>query len=70
MAVHSLPLHYRPEQSLEPLSQRPLTKQAGKACHTSYNFILTSLYTVLKPAVVTSLVAIKKTPEPPAEILS
>jgi hypothetical protein len=33
IAVHSLPLHYRPEQSLNPFSQRPLTKQAGKACH-------------------------------------
>jgi hypothetical protein len=33
IAVHSLPLHYRPKQSLNPLSQRPLTKQAGKACH-------------------------------------
>jgi hypothetical protein len=35
IAVHSLSLHYRPEQSLDPLSQRPLTKQASKACHTS-----------------------------------
>jgi hypothetical protein len=34
IVMHSLPLHYRPEQSLNPLSQRPLTKQAGKACYT------------------------------------
>jgi hypothetical protein len=34
IVVHSLPLHYRPEPSLDPLSQRPLTKQARKACHT------------------------------------
>jgi hypothetical protein len=33
IVLHSLPLHYRPEQSLNPLSQKPLTKQASKACY-------------------------------------
>jgi hypothetical protein len=37
LTVHSLPLHHRPAQSLRPLSQRPLTKQASKACHTLLN---------------------------------
>jgi hypothetical protein len=49
IVVHSLPLHYRPEQSLNPLSQRLLTKQASKACHInkpgwfSVPFIWTSM---------------------------